>query len=159
MKRFKRKVDGINVHLDISKDSFKGLEKPAACYDGDKVQPYLEMLVLGLIRNCLGRNPELRGFIDSLENIAILDAHTYSNEDPWTYAEKGLFGLKIRKVQDWINKYDNQYNLLMIACCNPDNKRKVKSMSSVLAYPAMKFCSSSTEFYGKDYLIISNPRP
>jgi len=152
MINFKRKIFGINVHLDMSIDVFKDLRKES--YTWDKVQPYLERLVI-----CLKWNPKLEKVIDSLDNMAILYAHGSNNEGSWNYQEKRLLGLKERNVQDWINKHDGKYDLLLIACCNSDNKGKAKSMLSTLVYPSTDFSPLSIKFYDEDYLRISNHKP
>ena len=66
MKRFQRKIWGLNIRLDISRDGFRGLEKPAYWDKGDKIKPYLEKLII-----CLRGNPKLKEIIKSAVGIEL----------------------------------------------------------------------------------------
>jgi len=91
----------------------------------------LEIVSNKILNNFLEISPEYGSLIDTyakkngLERIAILFAQGRKIKDTWYYFN----GEKGSPVQEWIDKLDGKYKVLILSSCNPD-KDEINSQKS-----------------------------
>ena len=152
MKRYNKKVFGINVYFEISRDLLKNLPYEGLHPPKDRIQEYLNFQIMRL-----DWNPEFS--LETTDSMAILKAHGIRNMPGWNYEEIGIVGSsKIRSVQKWIDKHDG-VDVLFIHSCNPENGHGIKSSESVLIYPKEDIHSDQgLEMYNPDFLVRYDPK-
>ena len=138
---------------DISRRVSKILEPPKlfkhACKDIDifytpdtkkemglKSEIYLDIVASKTVENFLGLNPDYNELIDfyahknNLERIAILMAHGDEFNGKWCYFDNE----KSVPVQNWINRMDGKYRVLILSSCNP-GRSTIESKKSPILVP------------------------
>ena len=131
-------------------------------------EPYFfQLLIESTLRNFLPLKAlelvNLYAKQNSLEGIAILNAHGDMNNDKWCYSDaENLFS-----VQSWVNKMDGKYKALLLKVCNEEGK-EVSSKRSIIFHPNEVYSSEDQRVgevqvelfvpgrgYVNDYLIDS----
>lgn len=112
--------------------------------------------------------------IDPLDfhRVAVLEAHLGMDIDgrnvggtnegnSWTYVERRerSDSYTIRRVQDWVDRHDGGFDLLVVGVCNKNNREKLTSRKSVLVHSTDNFywADDHPSFFESDYLKVIDP--
>lgn len=111
---------GINT-LEISNECYNENRRTLRCLNKISEDRFFNFLINdSYARLCISNPAEFLSQLEGvsgreIKKVAILHAHGKRFFNTWTYSD-GLFP---KKVQTWIDKHDNNYDLLLLHSCNP----------------------------------------
>jgi hypothetical protein len=107
----------------------------ATVFSFRKSKGYMDSLAKMSIENIFENlDPKMKKLIDlnakrnNLSGKAVLQAHGDSEDNGWYFRN----GSRRFLVQNWINKMDGKYSLIVLICCNPSAEEICSRKSSVL---------------------------
>ena len=119
-----------HVSEDMIKDSLKILTKK------DDPEYFIQLELEALAKNFIDENPIYHKYAKeyskkhNLSNYIFLHAHGFVEDKRHYFVD----GNKRRLLQNWINKYDGKYALMILATCN-EGAAEVKSKKTPFIMP------------------------